>query len=214
MDPADEMVMIDMDDEVASTITRPLLELEAEEEEGTVKNKEQEEGVSSVCSNGKVLPRRARGLGILTGFLVHTAALGAYAALIVKAGKSEEEVPPVALKCLSFLTQLDLIVYVIIWIAFTCTLTGSGMRTIRARFGEHIERRNVFVMGVHFLVGIVVGAFAAWSMVDSYLGFTVPLVPIVGTVLIDLVLCYLMIWCYDVGDKKPNPETNEVADSV
>ncbi|CAJ1961825.1 unnamed protein product [Cylindrotheca closterium] len=216
-----EKAVIEMDDETASTMAQPLLELEDEEEE---REREQEQGpvkekggVCSVFSDENALPRKARFFGIFTGFLVHTVALGAYAAMIVNTGTttSEEEIPRAAfLTCLSFLTQLDVIVYVLIWIAFTCTMTGSGMKMIQARLGEHIQRRDVFVLGVYFLVGIVLGAFAAWYMVDSYLGFTVPLVPIVATVVIDLVLCYLMIWCYDVGDAKSNHTTNEVADSV
>lgn len=205
----------EMDNKDASTLTQPLLELEAvEQDEGPIK----EQGIeSSIFSNEKKLPRRALFSGMMTGFMVHTVSLGAYAMMIV--GEREEQVSAAVMTSLSFLTQLDLLVYVLIWIAFTCTLTGAGMKMIRNRLGEHIKRRNVFVLGVYFLVGIVLGAFTAWSLVDSYLGFTVPLAPIAATVMVDLILCYLMIWCYDIGSTKSNSEINEskceaVVDSV
>lgn len=122
---------------------------------------------------------------------------------------------------LSVLTQVDLVVYVLIWVAFTCTMTRNGMACIRSQFfssslsssssssslgkkssGTVVHRRYVFVLGVCFLVGIVLGAFAAWSAVDIYLGFPIPFEPIVLTVAIDLALCYLMIWCFDMGGRK------------
>lgn len=131
---------------------------------------------------------------------------------------------------LSVLTQIDLIAYVLIWVAFTCTMTNNGMACIRAQFfsqtqnGEDnldgdcespdqkhkqkrnnnkgIKQRDIFVLGVSFLVGIVLGAFGAWSAIDLYLGFPIPFKPIITTVTVDLCLCYLMIWCYDLGGKK------------
>jgi len=121
---------------------------------------------------------------------------------------------------LSVLTQVDLVVYVLIWVAFTCTMTRNGMACIRSQFfssssssssssslgkkssGTVVHRRYVFVLGVCFLVGIVLGAFAAWSAVDIYLGFPIPFEPILLTVAIDLALCYLMIWCFDMGGRK------------
>jgi hypothetical protein len=121
---------------------------------------------------------------------------------------------------LSVLTQIDLIIYILIWIAFTCTMTRGGMEFLRFQVaagagagGRHppqkggsgpahqLKRRFVFVLGVYFLVGIVLGAFAAWTVIDVYLGFPIPFLPIVVTVAIDLVLCYLMVCCYDLGRK-------------
>lgn len=121
---------------------------------------------------------------------------------------------------ISVLTQIDLIAYILIWAAFTCTMTRQGMSCIRTHFfgdkvkkddegvyakqnrGRVVRRRDVFVLGVYFLVGIVVGAFGAWSAIDLYLGFPIPFTPIITTVTVDLLLCYLMVWCYDLGGKK------------
>lgn len=129
----------------------------------------------------------------------------------------------------SVLTQIDLIAYVFIWVAFTCTMTHNGMACIRSQFfgqpqqqfdeedcnkqrnknSKLIKRRDIFVSGVCFLVGIVLGAFAAWSAIDLYLGFPIPFKPIISTVVVDLMLCYLMVWCYDLGGKKKGNEGSD-----
>mmetsp|Transcript_12462 Transcript_12462/g.29220 ORF Transcript_12462/g.29220 Transcript_12462/m.29220 type:complete len:261 (+) Transcript_12462:257-1039(+) len=130
---------------------------------------------------------------------------------------------------ISVLTQIDLIAYVLIWVAFTCTMTRNGMACIRTQFfgegangkDEGVEakqnrggtrftrRRDVFVLGVYFLVGIVLGAFGAWSAIDLYLGFPIPFMPIITTVAFDLLLCYLMVWCYDLGGEKKRANNYE-----
>lgn len=112
---------------------------------------------------------------------------------------------------LSVLTQVDLIVYVLIWVGFTCTMTRNGMRCIRNQFfasssSKHSksadQHRYVFVLGVSFLVGIVIGAFGAWSAIDVYLDFPIPLQPILVTVVVDLALCYMMVMCFDMGGSR------------
>lgn len=130
---------------------------------------------------------------------------------------------------LSVLTQIDLVLYVVIWIAFTCTMTSGGMQCLKLQFQsqqpsnttttttttampQQLTRRTVFVWGVYFLVGIVLGAFGAWSVIDVYLGFPIPFLPIVATVGIDLVLCYLMVCCYDLGRTSSSGSGRKSAD--
>jgi len=149
---------------------------------------------------------------VMTGFLPH-----------------EQQPQSMTYAFLSILTQVDLVVYVLIWVAFTCTMTRNGMTCIRAQFfnndsdeeegddedeesqpavsvtkGSNIKRRYVFLLGVYFLVGIVSGAFLAWSAIDIYLGFPIPFKPILLTVTVDLILCYCMVRCYDMGKMKKN----------
>merc|ERR1711937_771048 len=100
---------------------------------------------------------------------------------------------------LSVLTQIDLIVYILIWVAFTCTMTRNGMACIRSQFFRGHEEKNAVV---HRRYVIVLGAFVAWSTVDMYLGYPIPMKPIVLTVGIDLVLCYMMVCCFDMGGRQ------------
>jgi hypothetical protein len=148
-------------------------------------------------------------LGTLTGFLIQMVSLGAYAFMLTQYGEMEENSKNAALEIdwfvygiLSVLTQVDLVLYVLIWTAFTCTMTRNGMAFIRLQYQMPVKRRSIFVLGVYFLVGVVVGAFVAWTMIDVYLGFPIPFVPIIVTVVVDLALCYLMVFCYDLGGRK------------
>ena len=128
---------------------------------------------------------------------------------------------------LCLFSQLDIVVYVMIWIAFTWTMTKQGMIRCCRRRGStttttntassssssstsnnNQDRRSIFRRGVYFLGGIVIGAFIAWSMIDLYLQFPIPLTPIVLTVLLDLLLCYGMLVCYDLGNSSTTPTTS------
>lgn len=128
---------------------------------------------------------------------------------------------------LCLFSQLDIVVYVMIWIAFTWTMTKQGMIRCCRRRGStttttntasssssssstsnnNQDRRSIFRRGVYFLGGIVIGAFIAWSMIDLYLQFPIPLTPIVLTVLLDLLLCYGMLVCYDLGNNSTTTPT-------
>jgi hypothetical protein len=172
----------------------------------------------------------AMGLGATVGFFIQVISLGAYGVMLMYWGEdalhtSKTKVDWLLYGILALLTQIDLCIYVAIWLAFTCTMTRTGMDMLRNRlfacsvrasyhelssaptttttssdeFQKTVRRRFVFIMGVYFLVGIVLGAFCAWTVIDFYLGFPIPFLPILVTVVVDLILCYLMVWCYDLG---------------
>ena len=101
------------------------------------------------------------------------------------------------------------IVYVLIWATYTCT----AVLCIRSLFFDSysiseegnfvgkdnkiIERRDVFVLGIYFFVGIDLGSYGIWSAIDVYLGIPIPFKHFLTTVMIDLVLSFLMVWCYN-----------------
>jgi len=114
---------------------------------------------------------------------------------------------------LSLLTQVDLLLYVVIWTAFTCTMTRTGMDFLRLQYQILVHRRSLFLMGIYFLVGVVLGAFGAWTTIDFYLGFPVPFLPIAATVLVDLALCHLMVFCFDLGSNLDSPSSSSSSPS-
>jgi hypothetical protein len=184
----------DADDDVRSIITQPLLRDEVsmgDEEPSTTKS-----SPVKASYTGLVL------FGVVIGFLIQIISLGAYAFMLTQYGElptDSSDSDWLVYGVLSVLTQVDLVIYVLIWVAFTCTMTRNGMAFIRLQYQAPVKRRSVFILGVYFLVGIVLGAFVAWTMIDVYLGFPIPFVPIIATVVVDLILCYLMIFCYDLG---------------
>ncbi len=198
----------EIDDDVRSTITQPLLidEISMGDDEA--------QGSSTKPETVKVPGPMFVVLGVITGFLIQVISLGAYAFMLTHYGEipsSSSESDWVIYGLLSVLTQVDLVIYVLIWVAFTCTMTRPGMAFIRLQYQTPVKRRSVFVLGVYFLVGIVLGAFLAWSMIDVYLGFPIPFTPIAATVLVDLILCYLMVFCYDMGREESIEEEDITA---
>mmetsp|Transcript_42938 Transcript_42938/g.124143 ORF Transcript_42938/g.124143 Transcript_42938/m.124143 type:complete len:221 (+) Transcript_42938:76-738(+) len=205
----------DIDDDVNSMVTQPLLLSDSDEEApGSQQGKRE-----APPSNDEAVKGSKCGfvsLGFLTGFFIQMVSLGAYSFLL----SQYDEIPPTRSSSendwfvygiLSVLTQVDLVIYVLIWIGFTCTMTRNGMKMIRLQYNAPVKRRSVFVLGVNFLVGIVLGAFLAWTMIDVYLGFPIPFVPIAATVVIDLVLCYLMVFCYDLGRENTTEDEDACA---
>jgi len=63
-----------------------------------------------------------------------------------------------------------------------------------------IERRYVFVLGIHFLLGIELGitfgSYGIWSAYGVYLGFLIP-------------VSFLMVWCYDFCKNKRRRAINK-----
>ena len=204
------------DDDVASMLTQPLMSFDDDDES----SRQQEQAASKRPAVKAGFPR-ALVVGTVVGFLVQVVSLLAYRTILMRWGDDEKQLlsslaalsgaksedgSGVVHILLSLLTQLDLIMYVMIWLAFTCTVTKTGMSVLRKisctvkKDTQHtvdLSRRAFFHLGVYFLIGIVVGAFVAWTMTDYYLGFPVPFLPIASTVVFDLFLCYLMIQCYD-----------------
>ena len=99
-------------------------------------------------------------------------------------------------------TQADLYLYFIMWIVLTALLTQSGMQYVRQTYFEETtsSKRSIFVLGVQFYIGVVVGVFFAWTMIDCVLGLPVPILPMFGVLLFGLCISYTMIWCYDLED--------------
>eukprot|EP00980_Cylindrotheca_fusiformis_P008167 scaffold1729_cov117-Cylindrotheca_fusiformis.AAC.5 len=95
------------------------------------------------------------------------------------------------------LSQVDLQLYLLMWIGLTAALTGSGVKWIQRRTGDY-SSRSIFVIGVTFYAGVVIGSFASWALLDAALGLPAPMLPMVGVLIFGLLVSYSMIWCFDM----------------
>ena len=119
------------------------------------------------------------------------------------------------------ITQIDLYLYLFMWLALTAVLTRPGMKYIQDSFFSNphlrnhnnndenddrevvrvvLTKRSVFVLGVQFYMGVVLGVFLAWTGVDCVLGLPVPVLPMLGVLFFGLLISYTMIFCYDLED--------------
>ena len=122
------------DDETASMVTQPLIE---------------EDKAPQSAEEEKASFRRFLGLGTVTGFFIQIISLGAYAIMLMLWGDEPIQKPQsdwFLYTILSVLTQIDLCISVMIWMAFTCTMTRGGMAMVREQFQAPIRRRFVFVL--------------------------------------------------------------------
>jgi hypothetical protein len=150
-------------------------------------------------------------LGAVIGFLTQVVSSGAYAIMLVHWGDTvvqKTEGDWFLYTIISVLTQIDICLYVVVWMAFACIMTRVRMAVLLDQHDTpELRRRFAFVSGVlYFLVGVVVGAFIALSMIDAYLGIPIPFLLSVATVTLDLVCCYMMICGYDIGEGCTTPK--------
>jgi hypothetical protein len=83
------------------------------------------------------------------------------------------------------LAHIGLWVYFVFWVAFTFSMTRPGvnffMTCLDSGLGCTKATSFVILLGVNSLVGLVLGAFASWSILEVYLGFPIPYAPILVT---------------------------------
>jgi hypothetical protein len=107
-------------------------------------------------------------------------------------------------------------VYFVFWVAFTFSMTRPGvnffMTCLDSGLGCTKATSFVILLGVNSLVGLVLGAFASWSILEVYLGFPIPYAPILVTVVIDLAFCYSIKACYDCDKDSIEYEEEEDSD--
>jgi hypothetical protein len=101
--------------------------------------------------------------------------------------------------CIWITSQVDLYVYVLMWLGLTAILTQKGMEYVQSNWCNR-PKRDIFILGVQFYVGVVLGVFFAWAAVDIGLGLFIPLLPMVGVVVFGLAISHTMVWCYDLEE--------------
>jgi hypothetical protein len=103
--------------------------------------------------------------------------------------------------CIRLLSQIDICIYAIIWVTFTLAMTECGFQFLRRRLASPTAtRKSIFHSGITVLVGVVVGSFGASMVVDALLGSPNALSSMLVTLIVDLLLCYGMVLCYDWGE--------------
>ncbi|CAJ1955737.1 unnamed protein product [Cylindrotheca closterium] len=108
----------------------------------------------------------------------------------------------------SMASQVDLFLYLVMWLGLTAALTDRGIEMWQQFLGGPHSARSIFVMGVQFYAGVVIGSFLSWFSLDFALGLPAPVYPMVSVLFFGLVISYSMVWCFDMED---NPDEREDA---
>lgn len=151
------------------------------------------------------------GTGI--GFVIQLIALSAstYSTMIQWYTTTTTSSPVEECLLLRLLGQLDTVLYFLVWINFTFSMTQFGSDFWRRQLTRYSSsrcdldgedqwtRKSVFAAGLNVIVGVVLGSFLAFALgYVVILGASpITLLPMLYTLLVDLVLCYIMALCYD-----------------
>jgi hypothetical protein len=154
-------------------------------------------------------------LGSSIGFALQVMSFAACYALFKMFGGKDAKPTPGSLPPSSFsycmlvlISQLDLAIYLAIWLAFMATITKSGSLYMRKKFDKDAANPNsgsiwttrmLFIVGVYFLVGSIFGSFSLWMIVDLRMGMVIPLMPFFSTMMIDFVAFIFMVKCFDLS---------------
>jgi hypothetical protein len=161
----------------------------------------------------KILPSWTFINGFCLGFCIQTVSLGSTAILAIHWGGAT----------LHWVSKQDEVYYVLFfvlsqswWLLFPiicCTI--DGVTAHRCNLFQRVffsqsklsSRRDVFLGGVRFHVGIVVGCFLVWALIDLYFGASRSvLVTLLFSFLACLYLCYAMVFVHD----RYNTESEEL----
>jgi hypothetical protein len=180
-------------------------------------DREEEQQESTVISE---LYPAFRMHGVIIGFLVQLLNVAGSTVMYYQwnnvgvLSKLSTDLPDTFLHLVVFLiTQVDLYLYISMWVALTAVLTQPGMQYVQDNYfaeKSNVSKRSMFVLGVQFYVGVVVGVFLAWTAIDCVLGLPVPVLPMLGVLVFGLLISYTMIFCYDLEDSLDSDENGEV----
>jgi len=102
------------------------------------------------------------------------------------------------------LSNIDTFAYLLICSAFTYSSSKLGYENLKTRFEwtEDYSRKALFHASIQSLIGIVMGSFLVWIAIDIVLGLPVAPEMILWPLGFDLILCALMIWCYEESEEE------------
>lgn len=137
--------------------------------------------------------------GFFLGFIIQVVSLGSTAAIALKWGKHGSD--NALYYALFALSQSWWLLLPVICLAIDGGLTGND-RSMFGRFffsdNPKATRREIFLGGVYFHLGIVLGCFLVWSSIDMHFGASAGvLVTLSVSFLACLALCYAMVRIHD-----------------
>jgi magnesium-transporting ATPase (P-type) len=206
-------------DQNSSTLFMPLLSRDDLDDLKTLCDEKESERVL------ESLTKRCRLVGVLLGFLVQIVNVLGSTYMYLRWGEPHANQGVVydseadwLLHWVVFLVaQVDIYVYFAMWITLSAALTRPGVKFAQTHFFSPDivpSKRAVFIMGIYFYVGVVVGVFLAWASVDAFLGLPVSILPMLSVLLFGLAISYTMVWCYDREKDIENCDLEDESDDT
>jgi F0F1-type ATP synthase assembly protein I len=145
-------------------------------------------------------------VGFVVGIFVQALTFGSFEVLLrLLGGNAQPERQSDFLYLMMVLSQIDIVIYLTIPIGFAYFSTSRGSLYFQKKFDlEEASSMNrldiedfVFVLNVSFFLGVLLGLFLGWLVVDILKGLPVTVLPFLTMVVFDIVIYYLLLRSYD-----------------
>ena len=167
----------------------------------------------------KELSKYSRISGIIFGSLYSTISLAASAVLARQFGEHpvlENATDKILYFALFGLSNSWLLLFPTICVIVERSWTERGHQLLNEnllhRFVDNncLPRRAVFLAGVNFLLGIVVGSFTIWGIVDLYIGSGIDMFfALIASFCACTILCYTLVWVYDSSRSSAEKDSSD-----
>ena len=201
-------------DYLTSDLEQPLLQRRSStfssDSDSTTSTSNDEESKDHSCWYTRFIANVMFLHGFWLGFLIQVVSLGSTAILAIYFGGKERKeklssTDEIYYVLFFILSQAWWLLFPIICLAIDGGLKGDGNSLFeRCFYSESISststtsRRDVFMGGIRFHVGIVFGCFLVWSLIDIYFGASMKVfVTLFISFLACLSLCYGMVFIHD-----------------
>jgi hypothetical protein len=196
----------------SADLKQPLLVVvqDLESSSSSYSQEEQENDIAKRAVSNRILVK-CLCFGAFVGLLVQAVTFSAFLVFVIHWGNNPkpDTSAPFSYWTLYLIIHIDFIFYTLVWgIVVVMTVTKKGSMHMRKKFDNDADAPNndsiwtsrfLFHSGLGFLLGVIVGSCAAWTIIDAELGMPVPYMPLLYTLLMDTGLCCLMIKCFDWG---------------
>lgn len=159
-----------------------------------------QEGKPSTGDKQRIFRASSLLLGLLIGILIQCSTLGANYIVISLWGEQVLQV-----------SECDVIFYSLLWSFLTSTMAIVILVYLRnfvvASFSdtENIDE-IVLHMECRFVMGALIGVCTAWAITDFALGLTQQVLFSIGTLVISLLWCRIMMWIFATARASTIPE--------
>jgi hypothetical protein len=159
-------------------------------------------------------------LGCLFGLLIQSGIFSVFLVITKNWGSDPQQEESTILPhwTLYLLLCMDVAFYGIIWAVLFTALTRQGSMYTRKKFDIDADAPSpesvwtpqfLFTIAIVFLIGHIVGSYAAWAIVYMQLGMPLQLTPLLFRLLTDVGLCHLTVKWFDLGGEHPDDDDED-----
>jgi hypothetical protein len=142
-------------------------------------------------------------IGVVVGLVIQAITLGSFVILLQRWGRKPQRTIHSEFFVYTWILVSSQLVYFGIWVGFVFSLTRSGALYFGKKFdldntvAIHHTKQFVFVRSVSFFMGVVLGSFSGWLVVDLVVDLPGNAMPLFTTLVLSFVVYYVLLRSHD-----------------